>query len=129
MANNDSGLNEKAATAAINNIISGGADIHLLTQQGSYTDTSTEINNKSAVSVSVAEADFSVVSATDFTGTTKLELSSDVEFGSQNIGEVLDIAIVSGDNIIIGNEINTPDLSGEEYIIRSGEVLYELGNV
>ena len=129
MANNDSGLNETAATAAINNIISGGADIHLLTQQGSYTDTSTEINNKSAASVSVAEADFSVVSATDFTGTTKLELSSDVEFGSQNIGEVLDVAIVSGDNIIIGNEINTPDLSGEEYIIRSGEVLYELGNV
>ena len=128
MANNDSGLNETAATAAINNIISGGADIHLLTQQGSYTDTSTEINNKSAASVSVAEADFSVVSATDFTGTTKLELSSDVEFGSQNIGEVLDVAIVSGDNIIIGNEINTPDLSGEEYIIRSGEVLYELGN-
>lgn len=130
MAVTDSGLNESAAVAAIQDVIDGGVDIHLLTTQGSYTDSSTEIINKSEAVVSVAESEFSISPATDFTDTTVLTVTSDVEFGAQSIGVVESVAILgSDDEAIIGIEEDTPDLTGELYTLPAGTVLYEVGNV
>jgi hypothetical protein len=130
MAVNDTGLNETAATAAINSVIAGGAEIHLLTQQAAYGDTATEINNKSGASVSLAEADFTVTSASGFSGTTKLELASEADFGSVDIGVVDDVVVLnsSGDEAAVANSVDNPDTTGENVTIPSGEVLYELGN-
>jgi hypothetical protein len=128
MTTGDSGFNREAARAAINNIISGGVDIHLLSQQGNYTDGSTEINNKSEKSISVPESDLKITDASDLSGTTKLEAANDISFGETDVGTIVDVAIISGENVIIGNEPNTPDLTGEEYLIEQGDVLHEIGN-
>jgi hypothetical protein len=131
MAVNDTGLNETAAKAAIENVIAGGAEIHLLTQEALYTDSATEITNNSGASVSVAEADFTVTSASGFGGTTKLELASEADFGSVDIGVVDDVAVLnsSGDAAVVANSADNPDTTGEQVSISSGEVLYEVGNV
>jgi hypothetical protein len=137
MATNDSGFNEDAATAAINNIISGGCEIHLLDTDGAYTDGTTELtSNKSVASVTLADdSSFTVVGAGttndgDFSGTTELQASSDISFGTVDQGVIVDVAIVdtASGNAIIANEPNQPNTTGEEYIIESGEVIYELGN-
>jgi hypothetical protein len=130
MSVNDTGLNETAATAAINKVIAGGAEIHLLTQQAAYGDTASDIQSKSGASVSLAEADFAVTSAAGFSGTTKLELASEADFGSVDIGVVDDVVVLnsSGDEAAIANSVDSPDTTGETVTIPSGEVLYELGN-
>ena len=130
MAVDNSGVNTAAARSAIENIIAGGCDIHLLTTEASVTDTETEILNKSDAVVSVPESEFSFSDATDFTESTKLIVSSDVEFGAQDIGVVFNVVLLgSNDNAIIGIEEETPDLTGELYTLPAGTVLYEIGNV
>lgn len=129
MAINESGLNNSGAEAAIQNVISNGADVHLLTTEADITDTATDLEDKSSAVESVAESVFTINPATSFSDTNSLELTEDIEFGSLDIGTVFNIAIVgSDDNALIGVEETQPELTGENYTIPQGETVYEVGN-
>lgn len=129
MAINESGLNNSGAEAAIQNVISNGADVHLLTTEADITDTATDLEGKSSAVESVAESVFTINPATSFSDTNSLELTEDIEFGSLDIGTVFNIAIVgSDDNALIGVEETQPELTGENYTIPQGETVYEVGN-
>lgn len=129
MAINESGLNNSGAEAAIENVISNGADVHLLTTEADITDTTTDLEDKSSAVESVAESVFTINSATSFSDTNSLEVTEDIEFGALDIGTVFNIAIVgSDDNALIGVEETQPELTGENYTIPQGETVYELGN-
>jgi len=129
MAINESGLNNSGAEAAIQNVISNGADVHLLTEEADITDNASDLEDKSSAVESVDESAFTINSATSFSDTNSLEVTEDIEFGSLDIGTVFNIAIVgSGDNALIGVEETQPELTGENYTIPQGETVYELGN-
>lgn len=70
------------AQQAIQNLISGGATIHLLGggDTMSYTDTSTEVSNKSDASASVAEADWTINTPTAFSDDADLTVDVEVSF-------------------------------------------------
>lgn len=140
MAVNSTGFNESAAQAAIQNVIAGGAEIHLIGggDTMAYQDTATELDNKSAEgesgsqeSETVAEDAFSIETPTDFSGTAILKNDNDVAFGTPAIGVVNDVVVAnqsSRDLMIVGNEPNNPDLTGEEVTLPADTTLYELGN-
>lgn len=134
MATDTTGFNETAASTAATNVISGGATVHLIGggDTVAYTDTATEIGNKSDASVAVAEADFTITTPTDFSGSTTLENNNDLDFGTPDIGVVDDIVIqndANGDLFVVGDEPNNPDLTGEQVTLPAGTILYELGNI
>lgn len=127
------GFGETAANEAVTNIISGGATVHLLGggDTMSYSDTGTEVSNKSDAEVSVAEADFTITAATGFSDVTTLENDNELDFGTQDIGTVDEIVIQNDadtDLWIVADEPNNPDLTGEDVTIAAGTTLYELGN-
>lgn len=129
MAINESGLNNSGAEAAIQNVISNGADVHLLTEEADITDNASDLEDKSSAVESVDESAFTINSATSFSDTNSLEVTEDIEFGSLDIGTIFNIAIVgSDDNALIGVEETQPELTGENYTIPQGETVYELGN-
>lgn len=134
MSTDTTGFNETAAEEAITNVISGGATVHLIGggDTVAYTDTATEISNKSDDSVSVAEADFTITTPDDFSGSATLENDNDLDFGTPAIGVVEDIVIQNdsdGDLFIVGDEPNDPDLTGEQVTLPAGTTLYEFGNI
>jgi hypothetical protein len=133
MSTSTTGYNESAAIQAITEVISGGATVHLYGggTTASYTDTGTEVSNKSDASVAVAEADFTITTPADFSGVTTLENDNDLSYGALSIGVVDDIVIQNDANpdlFIRGDEPNNPELTGEEVTLPAGTVLYEFGN-
>jgi len=130
MAVDESGFNQNGVEEAINNVIMDGADIHLLTTEAEFSDGETEILDKSDAVESVPESAFSIDFANDFTDSTEVELTEDVEYGSLDIGTVYNV-VVLGDNgrAFVGLEENQPELTGEDFTIPSGETVYEIGNV
>lgn len=133
MATNDSGYNESAAVQEPETVISGGITVHLFGGGSTlnYSDTATEISNKSDASVNVARTALTVTTPADFTGVTTLENDNVIDFGSQSIGTVDDIVIQSQSNTdraIRADEPNNPDLTGEDVSIPANTVLYEFGN-
>jgi len=127
------GYNESSAEAAVSNVISGGATVHLYGggDTADYTDTGTEVSNKSDASVQVAEDDFTITTPDDFSGATTLENDNDLSYGALSIGTVDDIVIqndANPDQFIRGDEPNDPELTGEEVTLPAGTVLYEFGN-
>ena len=129
----DTGFNETAAEEAITNVISGGATVHLLGDgdTAEYTDTETELGEKSDAEVSVAEADFTITTPESFDGVATLSNDNDLEYGSQSIGVVDDLVIQNDANpdlFIRGDEPNNPDLTGEDVTLPAGTTLYEFGN-
>lgn len=130
MVVNESGLNENGVEAAVQQVISGGADIHLLTDPAEFTDGEDEILSKSDASESVDEDDFTISFASSFTDTTEVVLNTDVEYGSLDIGTVFNVVVLGSDGrAFIGIESNEPTLTGEDFTIPSGETVYEIGNV
>jgi len=134
MSTSTTGFNETAAIEAITNVISGGATVHLYGggDTGAYNDTATEVTNKSDAQVSVAEADFTINTPADFTGSATLSNDNELDFGTPSIGTVDDIVIqndTNGDLFIVGDEPNNPDLTGEQVTLPAGTTLYELGNI
>jgi len=133
MATNDSGFNDTAAQAALTNLISGGATVHLLGGgvTPSHTDGSTFITNNSDASVSVAEADFTIDPAADFTDVTTIANDNELDFGSVSAGTVDYVAIqndAAPDTVVFAQEPNDPNTTGENTTISAGTILYELGS-
>jgi len=132
----ETGLNQTAASAALDLIISGGADVRLMTQDLAYNDGSAELDSKevSAADYSaynVAQADWNVSFDTTNNKAT-LENGIVVDFGeTQNDwGTVVDIAIhdPATDEFIIADEPNNPEITtGEEVSFPVGDITYTLG--
>ena len=133
---NSSGLNQTAAGNTIDLIISGGADVRLMTTALEYSDTATELDSKEVSatdysSVNVDEADWDV----SFDGTNNeatLENGVEVSFGEteNDWGTVVDVAIhdPTTDEFIIADEVNDPQITtGELVRFPSGEITYTLG--
>ena len=130
MAVDESGLNQAGVESAINNVIDGGATIHLLTSQAEFTDDATDLEGKSDAQETVDESDFTINFGASFSDTSEVELVNDVEFGPLDIGTVFNVAVIgSGDNAFVGIEENEPELTGEDFTIPAGETVYEIGNV
>ena len=134
MSTSTTGFNETAAIESITNVISGGATVHLIGGGDSvlYTDGADEIDTKSDAEVSVDEADFTITTPTDFTGSATLENDNELAFGSPSIGVVDDIIIqndANGDLFVVGDEPNDPDLTGEQVTLPASTTIYELGNI
>ena len=128
----ETGFGEQAAQAAVENITDGGVTIHLCTQSVAYGDDSADIDSKSDAQEDVAEGDLTINAATGFDDAQTLELAADVAYGSLDIGTVEDVVIqnqADGDLWILADEENSPELTGEEYTIESGEILHELGHI
>lgn len=128
------GFGAAAAEAAIQNIIDGGATIHLYGggDVSLYEDTEAEITAKSDAEISVDEADFTITTPADFSGEATLENNNDLEFGPLSIGVVDDVVIqnnVNGDLFISGDEPNNPELTGEDVTLAAGTTLYRFGNI
>lgn len=133
----DTGLNQAAAQAAIDNIIAGGADVRLMTTALNYDDTATELDSKEVSAASyaaqnVAETAWSVTFDTT-NGTATLTNDNQIDFGQaqEDWGTVLEIAVhnPSSDLFIRSDETNDPQITqGEEVSIPAGEITYTLGN-
>jgi len=131
------GFNQAAATSAINNIISGGADIRLVTQELDYGDGDTELSNKEVTAAdytvqTVAEADWTVTfDAANNTAT--LENANEISYGeiTNDWGVIVAFAIQdpATDEFIIVDETEDPELTaGEDVSFPAGIISYTLGN-
>ena len=132
----ESGFNQDAADAAVDNIISGGADVRLMTTALDYDDTASDLDTKKVDAadydaVSVPEADWDV--SFDVAGNELTLTNNDVvDFGDteNDWGVVVDIAIhdAGTDLFIIADEVNDPDITeGETVRFPAGEIVYTLG--
>jgi hypothetical protein len=133
MSTSTLGYNDSAAQAAVNTVFSGGATVHLLGGGSTlnYTDTSTELNNKSDATASLAEGDVSISTPSSFSGVSEASTSTQLDFGSPNIGTVDQIVIqndANPDQMLLIDEPNDPDLTGENVTLPSGSTLYQFGN-
>jgi hypothetical protein len=132
-----SGFNQTAAQSAINLIISGGADVRLMTSQVAYDDGQTELDTKEVSAAdytvqSIAEADWSVTFDTN-NNTATLENANEISYGEiqNDWGTLADVVVhdAGTDEFIIMDEPNTPDLTtGEEVSIPANELTFTLGN-
>jgi len=132
-----SGFNQTAAESAIDNIITGGADVRLMTSQLDYGDGDTELGNKEVSAAdytvkSIAEADWTV-SFDSSTNTATLENANSISYGEiqNDWGVIVDIAIQDPgtDEFIIADEPDTPDLTtGEDVSFPAGDLTYTLGD-
>lgn len=131
MSSDTTGANETLATEMINQLVSGGITIHLLTSAVNYSDGATALSSASSASADVAEADLTVTTPSDWSGETTITVDVDVEFGAQDIGIVEEHAIQSQSNtdrFILSDETNDPELTGEDYTLEAGHVIYNFGN-
>lgn len=133
MAINDTGAGENLAQAMVEQLISGGATVHLLGggDTMTYTDGDTELTSKSDSTVQVAEADWTITNPADFSGTTDLSNDNELDFGTPSIGTVDQIVIQNDTNTdqwVVADEPNNPDLTGENVTIAANTTMYELGN-
>lgn len=130
------GFNQTLAADAIDVLISGGADVRLMTSQLSYGDTAADLDSKEVSAtdyspVSVTEANWTVTAdATNDEST--LENAATVDFGTaqNNYGVVVDVAIhdPATDRFIIADETNDPDITaGEDVQFPSGQITYTIG--
>lgn len=133
MSTSTLGANATAAQALANLVFSGGATVHLLEggETLNYSDTSTELNSKSGATASLAESDVSISTPSSFSGVTTATLTTDLSFGSLSIGTVDQIVIQNATNqsrLILADEPNDPNLTGEDVTLPSGTTLYRFGN-
>lgn len=130
------GFNQTAATDAIDLIISGGAEVRLMTTGLAYDDTESDLDSKevsatSYDSVTVAEGDWSV--SYDVAGNTAtLENAAEIDFGiaGEDWGTVVDFAIhePATDRFIIADETNDPEITaGEDVSFPANSITYTLG--
>jgi len=131
MSVNSTGANETAATDFITNLISGGVNVVLIGsgQNVSYTDT--DLSTYTTEQVSVTEANLSISTPADFTGTADLSNDNQLDFGSVDIGVVDDVVIQNQNNndlFVLADETNNPDTTGEQVTLPAGTTLYSLGN-
>jgi hypothetical protein len=132
----DTGLNQTAATTAVNAIISGGADVRLMTTALAYDDVATDLDSKEVSAadyspVNVAEADWGI-SYDVANGELTLTNSVVVDFGTtqNDYGTVVDVAIhdPTTDEFIRADEVNDPNITtGEDVSFPAGEITYTLG--
>ena len=131
------GFNQTAAASAIDNIIAGGADIRLVTEQLEYGDGDAELGTKEVTAgdytvQTVAEADWNVTfDAANNTAT--LENANEIAYGEieNDWGTIVDFAIQDPgtDEFIIADEPNNPELTtGEDVAFSAGAISYTLGN-
>ena len=132
----ETGFNQTAADNAVDNIISGGADVRLMTTALDYDDTASDLDTKEVDeadydAVTVPEADWDV--SFDVAG-NELTLTNDevVDFGEaqSDWGVIVDVAIhdAGSDLFIIADEPNDPDItSGEQIEFPVGDINYTLG--
>ena len=131
------GFNQTAAASAIDNIIAGGADIRLVTEQLEYGDGDAELGTKEVTAgdytvQTVAEADWNVTfDAANNTAT--LENANEIAYGEieNDWGTIVDFAIQDPgtDEFIIADEPNNPELTtGEDVAFPVGAISYTLGN-
>jgi hypothetical protein len=133
MSTSTLGANETAAQTLAALVFSGGATVHLLGggETLNYSDTSTELNSKSDATASLAESDVSISTPSSFSGVTTATLTTDLSFGSLSIGTVDQIVIQNATNqsrLILADEPNDPNLTGEDVTLPSGTTLYRFGN-
>jgi len=133
MSTSTLGANATAAQALATLVFSGGATVHLLGggETLNYNDTSTELNSKSDATASLAESDVSISTPSSFSGVTTATLTTDLSFGSLSIGTVDQIVIQNATNqsrLILADEPNDPNLTGEDVTLPSGTTLYRFGN-
>ena len=134
MSTNTTGAGENLAHKMVEQVINGGATIHLFGggDTANYSDGSADVDSKSGAEESVAEADYSVNTPADFSGGTELVVDVEVDFGATDIGTVDDIVVqndTDGDLWLVGDEPNNPELTGEDVVIEAGTTIYEFGNV
>jgi len=132
----DTGLNQTAATTAVDAIISGGADVRLMTTALAYDDVGADLDSKEVSAadyspVNVAEADWSI-SYDVANGELTLTNSVVVDFGTtqNDYGTVVDVAIhdPTTDEFIRADEVNDPNITtGEDVSFPAGEITYTLG--
>ena len=130
------GLNETAAASAIDQIISGGADVRLLGTDPDYDDGATELSTKEIsgsgyTAQTVAEIDWTVTPDA-IAGTSTLTNDNEIDFGQagDNWGEIRAIVIDGGGGAFIrADEPTNPDVTtGAEVSVPPGGIEYTLGN-
>ena len=132
----ETGFNQAQASEAVDLIISGGADVRLITDPLAYDDTNTELDAKEVDaadydSVNVPEADWDVSFDVP---QGELTLTNDelIDFGEaeNDWGVIVDVAIQDPqtDRFIRADEVNDPDITtGELVRFPAGEIVYTLG--
>ena len=132
----ETGLNQTAASAALDLIISGGADVRLMTEDLDYNDGSAELDSKEVSAddysaYNVAQADWNVTfDTTDNKATLENDIVVDFGETQNDWGIVVDIAIhdPGTDEFIIADEPNNPEITtGEEVSFPVGDITYTLG--
>lgn len=124
------GFGAQQAIDAVNNIISGGADVRLLSTEASYTDTQTDIDSKAEATVSLSETDYDVSTASTFTDGLELTNANVIEFGALDGFTAVDAVVHDSgtDNFIRVDVPTDPQLTGEEVTISAGNLTYNLTN-
>lgn len=108
-----------------------GGTIHLLSTAISDNGGSTELTTNSEASVDTADADWSL-SSDNTTGTTTLENSADIDFGSPSGFTIDMIAVQATDNadhiLLDDNPGGDTDLAGDgTFTLPAGSVTHTFG--
>ena len=129
MVQDETGFGDDLSEAAIELLIGGGCDVHLLGTEAEATDSVADVESKAVATTSAAESDFTIDKKAAFSDTTELLADDRISWGEVNEGVIKQIALTGSGFKIVGKELDQPDTTGEEVFIPDGETLYEHGNV
>jgi hypothetical protein len=130
----DTGASKQSHSATIDRIFAtgSGVEVKLMGTEVSYGDGAGELDNKQiGPNASTADADWDVTYDAS-NRTVTVTNSVKVDFGSTNVGTVLQIVLDPEDGseeYVVVDEPNDPQLTGEEYSYPAGEIEYVLGAV
>jgi hypothetical protein len=130
----DTGASKQSHSATIDRIFAtgSGVEVKLMGTEVSYGDGAGELDNKQiGPNASTADADWDVTYDAN-NRTVTVTNSVEVDFGSTNVGTVLQIVLDPEDGseeYVVVDEPNDPQLTGEEYSYPAGEIEYVLGAV
>lgn len=136
MATSDSsGVNAGHASDMLTTLISGGADVRLLTSVPSYTDTSADLGNYEVTAtdysaVSVSESSWTVNTGTSFTDAATLTNDNSISFGTaqNDWGTIEAIAVDGGTDFFMSPDPSATITAGEDVSIDAGAITEDLGN-
>lgn len=137
MASSDSGVNSALASNILNNIISSGVDVRLLTSIPSYTDASSDLSTYEIDTattnyspITVASADWTVLTGSTFSDGAELTNDNELNFGeaAQDWGTIKAVAVDDGTNFFVSVQPSDQVVEGTEVKIDANAITYSLGN-
>lgn len=130
MATTDTGASQEAHQYLIDALFSNKVVVRMMGTAVDYEDSYTELNDKEVGdSVTTDSTDWES-SSDSTTRSTTVSNSTEIKFGATNVGTVVQLVLDPDDGTeryAVVDEVNEPNLTGEDYSFPAGEIEYTLG--